>query len=131
VICLADTHVLIWSFLAPENLSQNIKSALENEKNIILYSPVSLWEIAIKYGLGKLELDGGTPEDFFAELHNSFFQRCELNDEDIVSSYHLPLHHRDPFDRLLIWEAIRNDFVLLSVDGKMKLYKDDGLKFIA
>jgi PIN domain nuclease of toxin-antitoxin system len=65
---LADTHILLWSFLETDKLSEEIKSILLDENNIIYYSPISLWEISIKYGLGKLSLKGGTPENFFDEL---------------------------------------------------------------
>jgi len=80
--------------------------------------------------LRKLSLNGGTPEDFFRELINSFFVCKEISNLDLVTSYNLPVHHRDPFDRLLIWEAIRNNFILISADKSMELYKKEGLKVI-
>jgi PIN domain nuclease of toxin-antitoxin system len=127
---LADTHILLWSFLETDKLSEKIKLILLDENNVIYYSPISLWEISIKYGLGKLSLKGGTPDDFFDELNNSYYL-CKLIDNiDLITNYKLPTYHKDPFDRFLIWEAIRNDLILISADENMKSYKKDGLKII-
>ena len=128
---LVDTHILLWAFSQTDKLSNKIKSTLLDENNRIYYSPISLWEITIKYGLKKLFLNGGTPDDFFAELNNSYFYCKNINLVNLISNYKLPMHHRDPFDRFLIWEAIRSDFILISEDEKMELYKKEGLKILS
>jgi PIN domain nuclease of toxin-antitoxin system len=69
---LADTHVLLWSFVEPGRLTENIRRILLDEDNNIHYSPINLWEISIKYGLKKLRLENLTPEEFFEELENSY-----------------------------------------------------------
>jgi PIN domain nuclease of toxin-antitoxin system len=89
-----------------------------------------LWEISIKYGLKKLHLDNLTPEEFFEELENSYYICKEIGNVDIITNYKLPVYHKDPFDRFLIWESIRNDFLLLSVDETLIRYKKDGLKIL-
>ena len=127
---LVDTHILLWSFLESSKLSKEAKSVFLDRNNVIYYSPISLWEISIKYGLKKLSLNGGIPEDFFEELANSFFVCKEISNADLVTNYRLPIYHGDPFDRFLIWEAIRNDFILMSVDKNMELYKKEGLKVV-
>jgi PIN domain nuclease of toxin-antitoxin system len=127
---LLDTQILLWTFLETKKLSKKTKSILIDENNLIYYSPISLWEISIKYGLKKLFLKGGTPDDFFLELTNSFLHCKMMDASDLITNYKLPVYHKDPFDRFLIWEAIRNDFILLSVDTQMELYKKDGLKII-
>ena len=127
---LVDTHILLWSFLETSRLSEKIKTILLDENNMIYYSQASLWEISIKYGLKKLDLNGGTPDDFYEEVTNSFYLCKRLDAIDLVTNYKLPMYHKDPFDRLLIWEAIRNDFVLISVDKNMELYKQEGLQVI-
>lgn len=142
---LTDTHILLWAFFKPEELSGSIKKILLDENNDIYYSPINLWEISIKYGLKKLNLNGLTPEEFYSELENSYFLCKTLNNIDLITNYKLPQpkgprtsglqarglkHHKDPFDRFLIWEAIKNDFILMSVDRKMDLYKKDGLMVI-
>ena len=127
---LVDTHILLWSFLDTKKLSNQIKSILLDENNAIYFSPISLWEISIKYGLKKLFLNGGTPDDFFKELKSSFYKMKEIDAIDLITNYKLPSYHKDPFDRFLIWEAIRNDFVLISHDENMEQYKKEGLKII-
>jgi PIN domain nuclease of toxin-antitoxin system len=127
---LVDTHILLWSFLETNRLSKEIKSILLDENNGIYYSPISLWEISIKFGLKKLSLNGGTPDNFFEELQNSYYQCKTIDTIDLITNYKLPIHHKDPFDRFLIWEAIKNNFTLISVDKNMELYKKEGLKVI-
>ena len=127
---LVDTHILLWSFLETNKLSQPTKSILLDENNNIYYSPISLWEISIKYGLKKLFLNGGTPDDFFKELQNSFYRCKEIDTIDMITNYKLPVYHKDPFDRFLIWEAIKSDFILISNDENIGLYKKEGLKVI-
>jgi len=70
---LADTHILIRSLINPEILNAEIKEILLNENNNIYYSQISLWEISIKFTLGKLVLKGMIPEQFYEEIENSFF----------------------------------------------------------
>jgi len=127
---LVDTHILLWSFLETNKLSKPTKSILLDENNNIYYSPISLWEISIKYGLKKLFLNGGTPDDFFKELQNSFYRCKEIDTIDMITNYKLPVYHKDPFDRFLIWEAIKSDFILISNDENIGLYKKEGLKVI-
>jgi len=127
---LVDTHILLWSFLETGKLSKEIKSILLDDNNNIFYSPISLWEISIKYGLRKLFLNGGTPDDFFTELKNSYYHCKAIDAEDLITSYKLPSHHKYPFGRFLIWEAIRSDFTLINVDAVMELYRTEGLKVI-
>lgn len=125
---LLDTHYLLWMFLDTSKIPKNIQESLTSMKNEIYYSQVSLWEISIKYSLGKLFLNGITPERLYEEIEGSFL-RCKLLDNrELISSYHLPREHKDPFDRIIIWQAIKEDMVLLSADSKMDAYKRYGLK---
>jgi len=125
---LVDTHILLWSFIEPEMLSENIQSRLLDDSVEIYYSPINLWEISIKYGLKKLSLKGLTPEEFFEELNDSYYICKEINNFDIITAYKLPKYHKDPFDRFLIWEAISNNMTLMSVDSAIIPYTQYGLK---
>jgi PIN domain nuclease of toxin-antitoxin system len=127
---LVDTHILLWSFIEPEKLSLNIGKLLLDEGNDIYYSPINLWEISIKYRLKKLKLNGLTPEEFYDELENSYYVCKKINNEDLITNYKLSIYHKDPFDRFLIWEAIKNDFIFMSIDENMEVYKKDGLKVL-
>ena len=124
---LVDTHILLWSFFEPEKLTLNIQEKLLDFKNEIYYSPVNLWEISIKYGLKKLSLKGLTPEDFIEELNNSYLLCKEIDNYNIITVYNLPKFHKDPFDRFLIWEAIRNNMTILTADTMFKHYTQFGL----
>jgi PIN domain nuclease of toxin-antitoxin system len=77
-----------------------------------------------------LFLNGGTPDDFFKELNNSYYLCKDIDNNGVITNYKLPMYHKDPFDRFLIWETIRNDFILISADKNMELYKGNGLKVI-
>lgn len=125
---LIDTHYLLWMFMDMAKISDKVKNALTAEDNEIYYSQVSLWEISIKYSIGKLELNGITPEELYWEIKNSFLLCKLLENQEMVSSYHLPREHKDPFDRMIIWQAIKNKMTLLSVDEKMDKYAEYGLK---
>ena len=127
---LVDTQILLWSFIEPKRLHRRISEIITDRANNIYYSPVNLWEISIKFSIKKLKLKGITPEDFFNELSGSFFLCKEINPVDMATNYLLPMHHRDPFDRFIIWEAIKNDFILLSADKSIKPYRKEGLQLI-
>ena len=128
---LVDTHILLWSFFEPQRLTENIRNIITDTSNEIYYSPVSLWEISIKYGLKKLFLSGLTPEVFYSELKGSFYKCKELDGFTVITNYKLPILHKDPFDRFLIWEAIQSGFILLSADSDVIKYQEEGLRVIA
>ncbi|MCL2100708.1 MAG: type II toxin-antitoxin system VapC family toxin [Fibromonadales bacterium] len=128
---LLDTHILLWSFFDTKKLSENIKNIILNEDHKIYYSPVNLWEISIKYGLGKLKLNGFTPEELFQEIKDNFFICKGIEPKTMATVYKLPVIHRDPFDRFLIWEAIGSGFALISADEAIKKYNSLGLTVIS
>ncbi len=125
---LIDTHYLLWLFMDTAKLSNRVKEVLTSETNEIYYSQVSLWEIAIKYSIGKLSLNGITPEELYYEIENSFLICKTMDSQVLISSYHLPKEHKDPFDRMIIWQAVTSGMTLLSVDAKMSAYGAYGLK---
>ena len=125
---LIDTHYLLWMFMDTPKIPADIQKALISTENEIYYSQASLWEISIKYSLGKLHINGITPEELYKEIEDSFLLCKALGNRDLVSSYNLPREHKDPFDRIIVWQAINGDMVLLSVDGKMGAYEKYGLK---
>lgn len=125
---LIDTHYLLWMFMDTAKISDKIKEALTSADNEIYYSQASLWEISIKYSIGKLFLNGITPEELYREVENSFLICKMLENKVLISSYHLPREHKDPFDRIIIWQAILGEMTLLSVDEKMDKYVAYGLK---
>jgi PIN domain nuclease of toxin-antitoxin system len=77
-----------------------------------------------------LNIGGLKPEEFYKEVKASFFQCLPLDESSIITSYQLPMYHKDPFDRALVWEAIQKSLVLLSTDSFSDSYINDGLMVI-
>lgn len=129
---LLDTHYVLWSLLEPSKINEKIKEILEDPNKIKNISKISFWEISVKYKIGKLELDGITPEDILAGSQEAGFEIYDLSVEDIASSYKLPFidNHRDPFDRLIIWQCMQNDLIMITADEKIKEYGKFNLKLL-
>ena len=129
---LIDTHILIWLAISPEKIAQNILQIIENKRNRICVSTVSLWEIAVKISIGKLSLKGLTINQLVAMCVEQDIEIIELPVSAIQTYSTLPIkeNHRDPFDRALIALCISNHYTFLSVDNKLNQYKNNGLLLI-
>jgi len=118
---LLDTHVLIWYLDGDKRLSEESVNIIDNAANKVYVSIVGLWEIAIKISLGKLKIS--IPFEHLKEvLEQRSFDILELNFSDLLNLQKLDFHHSDPFDRLLISQAISNDFILISHDEIFRKY---------
>lgn len=129
---LLDTHYVLWSLLEPGKINEKIKEILEDPDKIKNISKISFWEISLKYKIGKLQLNGITPEDILAGSQEAGFEIYNLSVEDIASSYKLPFidNHQDPFDRLIIWQCMQNDLIMITADEKIKEYGKFNLKLL-
>ena len=129
---LVDTHYLIWSLLDPEKMASEHRDILTDTSSPKLVSKVSYWEIALKYGLGKLQLKKITPEGLLKSASEAGYEVYDITEDDLITSYQLPISkvHKDPFDRLLVWQCIRNNLVFISDDKRLKEYMKNGLKLI-
>jgi len=127
---LLDTHTLLWIFYRKDLLPVHIVNIIEKE--IIFVSSISFWEISIKFSKGTLDLFGKKPEDLIGYCMNEFnFQVLDLDIKTSASFYKLSAnHHRDPFDRMLIWQAVTHDLIFLTNDANIQKYQDIGLKFL-
>lgn len=127
---LLDTHYLLWSLVEPDRLDCRARAAMRSSDHVKHASVVSFWEISLKYSLGKLKLQGTTPEELLQTAIESGFVLLPLQGEIVASSHHLPAmaNHRDPFDRLLIWQCIHRDLTMLSADRRFKEYVQHGLR---
>lgn len=110
---LLDTHALIWFLEGDERLSSKAKSIVCNDDADIYVSIVSLWEMAIKISLGKLELSQSL-EQIIAKLPQQSITVLSVQPPHVVTLLSLPFEHRDPFDRLLIAQALRENMILMS-----------------
>ena len=112
---LLDTHTLIWFLEGDNQLSEKAKVSIEKNEEINFISIASLWEIAIKISIGKLELKT-TFSKIAEQIFNNGFQILPINFEDTLRITELPFHHRDPFDRIIISQCFNNNLFLISKD---------------
>ena len=118
---LLDTHVLIWFLEGRAELSGAARSSIENPISVKWVSVVSLWEIAVKVNLGKLTLLRPF-EELEQRIADNGFQMLPVEFAHTHEYVSLPLHHRDPFDRLLIAQAMSNGLTVLTRDSQFRLY---------
>lgn len=119
---LLDTHVFLWSQFEPEKLPEPISSLFQADDVRWVFSQISLWEIQIKFDLGKLPLPD-SPEILIAPtVERAGFAVQPLQDAAIFLLGKLPSFHRDPFDRLLIATALANGWEIATVDRQFDQY---------
>lgn len=119
---LLDTHAFLWWNTNDAQLSPAARKFIENPNNILLLSVVSVWEIVIKYKLGKLPLPE-SPEIYIPKrLEYYQFQILPVNLSHVLRITHLAPHHSDPFDRLLIAQSQSEKISIITVDKKIQQY---------
>jgi PIN domain nuclease of toxin-antitoxin system len=116
---LLDTHALLWWLSDDRRLGPRVRALIADPSNDVLISVVSLWEIVVKRRIGKLEADIGQIEQ---ALGRDEFVRLSITPGHLAALALLPDHHRDPFDHLLIAQAIVEDAVFISDDLDMRKY---------
>ena len=120
---LLDTHVVIWWLSADERLLPDVKQRLDDDPGVWV-SAVTMWEVGIKQSVGKLTLPRPLPE---AIAQNSFRQ-LPITFDHAIAAAHLPLLHRDPFDRMLIAQARAENLTLVTRDPQIHRYEVDLLR---
>jgi PIN domain nuclease of toxin-antitoxin system len=115
---LLDTHVLLWWLDDAPNLLPTVREAISEPRNRVYVSAVSGWEIVVKRSLGKLDI----PEDWAEVLLEEPFLRLPITWEHAIEVGRLPDLHRDPFDRLLLAQAQKEDLVLVTHDEAILQY---------
>jgi PIN domain nuclease of toxin-antitoxin system len=112
---LWDTHTFIWLILGDEKLSEHAKNEIENPENDHYLSIASLWEIGIKVKLGKLEILQPF-ENIINDVTKNGINILPINFNHLVENMNLELHHRDPFDRLIISQSKAENMNIISKD---------------
>jgi PIN domain nuclease of toxin-antitoxin system len=126
---LLDTHSFLWSAFEPEKLSRPVHAELANSSNPVYVSSVTFWEIALKVGIGKLTLTDCMPDELPGIAERLGYLSLPLEPDEAASFHHLPrCTHKDPFDRMLIWQAIQRGLMLISKDGAFGEYRSLGLQ---
>lgn len=124
---LLDTHVALWAITDSSRLSATVRSLITAEKTTVWVSAASVWEIAIKHALGRgdMPVSSGDAVRYFDE---SGFRLLSIAPEHAVAVEHLPPHHQDPFDRLLVAQALSEPMRLMTNDPIVALYSDTILR---
>jgi PIN domain nuclease of toxin-antitoxin system len=126
---LLDTHHFLWAITNAKKIPKKLREVLTDPENEIIVSAISFWEISLKSSLGKLEIKGFSPEDLPDICEKIGFAVKSLSAKESCCYHKLKVtYHKDPFDRMLIWQAISNDYVLVSADAQIKKYVSSGLK---
>ena len=118
---LLDTHLLLWAAGEPKRLSKQARTLIDNPDNELLFSAASLWEVAIKRGLGR--------EDFKVDarllrrgLLDNGYSELPIISDHVVATESLPAIHKDPFDRVLVAQATVEGITLLTIDSLVAQY---------
>lgn len=119
---LLDTHAFIWFVLDAPNLPATAKALVEDSVNDVFISPASFWEIAIKVRLGKLDLRCSYDELMQRGIFGNDFIILPIEPKHTSLLTTLPLYHKDPFDRLLVAQAIIDGLAIVSVDAQFDAY---------
>ena len=128
---LLDTHVLLWALFEPARISARAQKIVENPEDDVQVSALSFWEVALKYQIGKLAFEHCAPDDLPKQVERMGIGVLPIDAGLLASSYRLPLDvHKDPFDRLLAWQAIKQGLVLITKDSSMENYRPAGLKIL-
>lgn len=109
---------MLWALSSPERLSERARKAVASPRHAVFVSAASCWEVEIKYGLGKLKV----PNDLEAQIVDRRFLELPIRARHARALRELPLLHRDPFDRMLVAQALVEDLVLLTADDAVAAY---------
>jgi len=120
---LLDTHILLWAAGQPERLSEKCRALLLNPSNNLVFSAASLWEISIKFSLGRSDFNVD-PALLRQMLLLHGFRELSVNGEHAIAVSMLPSLHKDPFDRILITQARAEGMLLITSDSLVAAYGD-------
>ncbi len=115
---LLDTHVVLWALVQPDRLRDDVRVLITDPAHAVHVSAATVWEVEIKRAVGKLS----APDGFAAECADRGFDGLPIDLVHAARAGRLPPHHSDPFDRMLIAQAIEDDLVLVSDDRAFDAY---------
>jgi PIN domain nuclease of toxin-antitoxin system len=119
---LLDTHVWLWSLFETKRIASKAMRLLEDPKNEVYLSVASLWEVAIKYGKGTLELPLPPATCFARSIENKRRTSLAIEPRHVLATVELERRHADPFDRLLVAQAMEEGMVLVTHDTQLRQY---------
>ena len=116
---IIDTHIFLWLASEPERIADRHMRYIENPGNTIFLSTISLAEISIKQSIGRLKVDG----DLLIAAAEMGIDFLDFDAASAIMLGLLPMHHRDPFDRMILAQSLTHHYPLISVDNKFSLYE--------
>jgi PIN domain nuclease of toxin-antitoxin system len=119
---LLDSNVLLWSFGDRKQLTPRVRRLIEDDENDLFVSRACIWELSLKVAIGRLQLPGSTIRSLINQIEIAGLTILELEDRYFLRTETLPHHHGDPFDRLLVAQAMEENLVILTSDKKIALY---------
>ena len=118
---LLDTHAAWWFLNGNEKMPQDTRETIINSENTIYVSIASIWEVAIKMSIGKLNFDSGI-DGFIEAIEDEGFSLMDITTGHIKTVKDLPFIHRDPFDRMLVAQAIVEELPIMTTDSEIVKY---------
>jgi PIN domain nuclease of toxin-antitoxin system len=119
---LLDTHIFLWFISGDQRLPTYLHNSIRDLNNDVYLSCVSVWEVTVKYQLGKLPLPE-SPEIYLPKQRQKhLINTLTLDEESVAQLLNLPLLHRDPFDRILICQALQHNLTIVTVDTAIRAY---------
>lgn len=119
---LLDTHAFLWWVTDDPNLSQRVREVIGDGQNEILFSTASAWEIAIKAGFGRVQFPADLEGFITEQVHRNAFEVLPVQLSHALKVFGLPDYHRDPFDRMLVAQALVEGIPILSADSQFARY---------
>jgi PIN domain nuclease of toxin-antitoxin system len=119
---LLDTCAFLWLTAGAPELSTKAKAVFQDTRNAVYLSSVSAWEIIVKHQLGKLPLPDDAEDFIKQQCEKHYIEYLPLTEKAVFQLSRLPNHHRDPFDKMLICQAIAHDLTILTSDGMISQY---------
>jgi len=119
---LLDTHVFLWYISGDPHLPAIFRDRIQEPANEAYLSVASVWEAVMKYSLGKLPLPGPPAEYLPRQRERHWIASLPIDEMALTHLAKLPLHHRDPFDRILIAQALQHDLTVATVDDAVRAY---------
>lgn len=121
---LLDTHIFLWYITGSNRLPNSLLETIRSPVNAIFLSSVSVWEIIVKHQLGKLPLPESPATYIPEQRQRHAIETLPLDEQSVSRLIHLPVLHRDPFDRMLMCQAIQHQLTLASTDEAIRAYAD-------
>jgi PIN domain nuclease of toxin-antitoxin system len=120
---LLDTHVWLWMIGEDERLNEPTRAALIDPENDIFLSAAAVWELAIKHAAGKLKYTGSPAVQVSTHIKRSGVLPLPITADHALAAAALPMHHRDPFDRMMIAQALAEELTLSTADRRLSVYE--------